>query len=54
MKLGIKDFESDLELKNRGCLHRYIQDEMEFIDISSLGMAYRYTVKIDQKFKQKK
>jgi hypothetical protein len=27
---------------------------MEFLDISSLGTAYRYTVKIEQKFKQKK
>jgi len=27
---------------------------MEFLNISSLGMAYRYTVKIEQKFKQKK
>ena len=50
-KLGIKDSEKHLVLKYRGCLHRYIQDEMEFLDISSLGMAYRYTVKIEQKFK---
>jgi hypothetical protein len=27
---------------------------MEFLDISSLGMAYRYAAKIEQKFKQKK
>eukprot|EP00253_Pinus_taeda_P014786 PITA_14786 len=33
---------------------RYIQEEMEFLNISSLGMAYRYAVKIEQKFKQKK
>jgi hypothetical protein len=26
---------------------------MEFLDISSLGMAYRYVVKIKQKLKQK-
>jgi hypothetical protein len=26
---------------------------MEFLDISSLGMAYRYAVKIEQKLKQK-
>ena len=25
---------------------------MEFLDISSLGAAYRYAVKIEQKFKQ--
>jgi hypothetical protein len=36
------------------CLHKYIQDEMEFLDISSLGTTYRYAVKIEQKFKQKK
>ena len=27
---------------------------MEFLDISSLGIAYRYAAKIEQKFKQKK
>jgi len=54
MKLSIKDFEKHLVLKYRDYLHRYIQDEMEFLDISSLGTAYRYTVKIEQKFKQKK
>jgi hypothetical protein len=53
-KLGIKDSEKHLVLKYRGCLHRYIQDEMEFLDISSLGTTYRYAVKIEQKFKQKK
>jgi hypothetical protein len=26
---------------------------MEFLDISSLGVAYRYAVKIEQKLKQK-
>jgi hypothetical protein len=26
---------------------------MEFLDISSLGMTYRYVVKIEQKLKQK-
>ena len=38
----------------RNCLHRYIQEEMEFLDISLLGVAYRYAAKIEQKFKQKK
>jgi hypothetical protein len=28
--------------------------EMEFLDIASLGAAYRYDVKIEQKFKQKR
>ena len=27
---------------------------MEFLDITSLGMAYRYAAKIKQKFKQNK
>jgi len=26
---------------------------MEFLDISSLGLSYRYDVKIEQKFKKK-
>ena len=52
-KLGIKDSERNLALKYRGSLHKYIQPEMEFLDISSLGVAYRYVVKIEQKFKQR-
>jgi hypothetical protein len=52
--LGIKDSEKHLVLKYRSFLHRYIQEEMEFLDISSLGVAYRYAAKIEQKFKQKK
>jgi hypothetical protein len=39
-------------LKYCGALHRYIQTKMEFMDISSLGVAYRYVVKFEQKFKQ--
>jgi hypothetical protein len=50
-KLGIKDSERHLVLKYHGALHRYIQTEMDFLDISSLGVAYRYVVKIKQKFK---
>jgi hypothetical protein len=50
-KLGIKDSEQHLVLKYRGALHRYIQTEMDFLDISSLGAAYRYVVKIEKKFK---
>jgi hypothetical protein len=49
-KLGIKDSERNLILKYRGALHRYIQTEMDFLNISSLGVAYRYVVKIEQKF----
>jgi hypothetical protein len=52
--LGIKDSEKPLVLKYRICLHRYIQEEMEFLNISSLVVAYRYATKIKQKFKQKK
>jgi hypothetical protein len=47
-KLGIKDSERHLVLKYRGALHRYIQTEMDFLDISSLGVAYRYVVKIER------
>jgi hypothetical protein len=50
-KLGIKDSERHLVLKYREALHKYIQTEMDFLDISSLGYAYRYVVKIEQKFK---
>jgi hypothetical protein len=50
-KLGIKDSERHLVLKYHGALHRYIQTEMDFLNISSLGAAYRYVVKIEQKFR---
>jgi hypothetical protein len=50
-KLGIKDSEKHLVLKYRNCLHRHIQEEMEFLNISLLGVAYRYDAKIEQKFK---
>jgi hypothetical protein len=52
-KLGIKDSERNLVLKYCGAMHRYIQTEMEFLDISSLSAAYQYVVKIEQKLKQK-
>jgi len=50
-KLGIKDTEQHLILKYRGCLHKYIKKETKFLNISSLGTAYRYAVKVKQKFK---
>jgi hypothetical protein len=50
-KMGIKDSERHLVLKYHRALHRYIQTEMDFLDISSLGATYRYAVKIEQKFK---
>jgi hypothetical protein len=53
-KLGIKYSEHHLVLKYHGCLHRYIQIEMDFLYITSLGMVYRYVVKIEHKFKQKR
>jgi hypothetical protein len=40
-------------LKYHGALHRYIQKKMEFLNISSLGAAYRYAFKIEQKLKKK-
>jgi hypothetical protein len=46
-KLGIKDSEHHLMLKYCVYLHRYIQTEMEFMDIASLGTTYRYVVKIE-------
>jgi len=51
MKLSIKYSECHLVLKYRDSLHRYIQTKMEFLDSASLGMNYRYTVKIEKKFK---
>jgi hypothetical protein len=50
-KMGIKDSKWHLVLKYHGALHRYIQNEMDFVNISSLGVAYRYVVKIKQKFR---
>jgi hypothetical protein len=52
-KLGIKDSERHVVLKYHGALNRYIQTEMDFLDISSFGAAYRYAVKIEHKFKHR-
>ena len=41
-------------LKYRNFLHRYIQKEKEFLDITSLGATYRYVVNIEKKFKQER
>ena len=49
--MGIRDSKWYLVLKYSGFLHKYIQIEMEFLDISSLGAAYGYAIKIEQKFK---
>ena len=48
--MGIKDSQRNLILKYRSGLHRYIRTEMDFLDISSLGTASRYAVKIEEKF----
>jgi hypothetical protein len=32
-------------------MHRYIQNKMDFLNISSLGATYQYAVKIEQKFR---
>jgi hypothetical protein len=40
-----------LVLKYHGALHKYIQTETDFLDISSLSSAYRYAAKMEQKFK---
>lgn len=53
-KFGIKGSELHLVLKYHSYLHKYIEDEMEFLDISSLGTSHWYAIKIEQKFKQKK
>jgi hypothetical protein len=50
-KLGIKDSKQNLVLKYHGDMHTYIQTEMDFLNISSLGSAYQYVVKIEQKFR---
>jgi hypothetical protein len=46
-------FRANMVLKYCSSLHRYIHTEIKFLDISSLGEAYRYAVKIEQKIKQK-
>jgi len=51
-KLGIKNFEWHLVLKCHICLHKYILEEMDFLDISLLGETYVYAANIEQKFKQ--
>ena len=45
--LGIKDSKKHLVLKYCSYFHKYIQEEMELLDISSLGKAYQYAMKIE-------
>jgi hypothetical protein len=50
-KMDIKESKRNLVLKYCNDLYRYIQNEMDFLDISSLGYAHQYDVKIEQKFR---
>ena len=40
-------------LKYRNSMHWNIHIEMDFLDISFLGVTYQYVVKIEQNLKQK-
>ena len=51
--MGIRDSKWHMVLKYHGRVHKHIQTEMEFLDISSLGAAYRYAIKIKQKLMQR-
>jgi hypothetical protein len=53
-KLGFKYYKCQMVLKYHNCFHRYIQTEMDFLDIASLGTTYRYVFKIENKFKKKR
>jgi hypothetical protein len=53
-KLGIKDSERHLVLKYRGALHRYIQTEMDFLDISSLVLLIDMLLKSSRNLSTKK
>jgi hypothetical protein len=50
--LGIKYSKKHLMLKYHDSLHRYIQKKIDFLDISSLGLAYRYVIKIEHNLKK--
>jgi hypothetical protein len=52
-KLGIKDSEKHRVLKYKSGLHRYIQTEMDFLNIATLSSAFKYAAKIEEKFKNK-
>jgi hypothetical protein len=47
LKVGIKDSEQHIILKYPSGMHRYIKTNMVFLNISSLGVSYRYAVKIE-------
>jgi hypothetical protein len=46
--------EDRVTLINLGPLRCLMPTGMEFMDITSLGVTYRYVFKIKQKFKQKR
>lgn len=50
-KLGIKEFVQNWALKYHDIIHKYIQDDKEFLDICSPRVSYRYPIKIKKKFK---
>lgn len=51
--MGNRDFKWHLFLKYHSDLQWYIQIEVNFLDISSLGVTYWYIIEIEQKFKQR-
>jgi len=51
MDLGIKDLEWNLLLKFCGYIHKYVNDNMELMDISLLDATYQYAMKIKKKLK---
>jgi hypothetical protein len=53
INMGIEDSWWNMVIKYYSGLHRYIQTDMEFPYISSLGVTYQYVVKIKKNFKQK-
>ena len=52
-KLVIKEYQKHLVLKDHSFLHKYVQTQMRFLDISSLGSIYQYVFKIKHKLKKR-
>lgn len=46
-KLFIKYYEKHLVLKYRNYLHKDIQEEMDFMDISFICATYQYAAKVE-------
>lgn len=51
--IGTKDSKRHLILRYFSDLNRYIEMEMDFLDISSLRGTYRYVVKLEKTLKQR-